>query len=499
MGTSIRVLIVEDSQDDTLLEVHELRRSGYDPIFERVETVQAFSAALAQRTWDIVIADYSMPHFDGLAALRLVRESGLDLPFILVSGAIGEETAVVAMKAGAHDYVMKDNLARLGPAVRRELHEAQVRLARQQAEKALQESEEKYRLLVDNAQEAIIVAQDGILKFFNPKALEFAGYSRQETASMPFAEMIHPDDREMALQYYLKCLRGEESPPLYQVRLIDKFGNIKWLESNVVLVTWEGRPATLNFLSNITERRWAEEALRQYAAELEARNEDLDAFAHTVAHDLKGPLGHMVGFAEVLEQDYTTLPQEEVHRHLHTIARSGRKMSSIVDALLLLAEARKMKVAMQPLNMAGIVAEALGRLTAMLEKCQAQIVLPDTWPMAQGYDLWVEEVWVNYLSNALKFGGRPPRVELGGAVQTENGSATASPTVRFWVCDNGPGLTPEDQERLFTPFTQLEQVSGRGHGLGLSIVRRIVEKMGGHVGVQSEIGVGSTFWFTLPA
>ena len=174
-------------------------------------------------------------------------------------------------------------------------------------------------------------------------------------------------------------------------------------------------------------------------------------------------------------------------------------MNSIVDALLLLAEVRKMEVAMQPLNMAGIVAESLGRLTAMLEKCQAQIVLPDTWPMARGYEPWVEEVWVNYLSNALKFGGRPPRVELGAAVQDRNDNATASPIVRFWVRDNGPGLTPEDQGRLFTPFTRLEEVSGRGHGLGLSIVRRIVEKMGGHVGVQSEIGAGSTFWFTLPA
>ena len=499
MSTSICVLIVEDSQSDTFLEVHELRRSGYDPIFERVETAKAFTAALAQRTWDIVIADYSMPHFDGLTALRLLQESGLDLPFILVSGAIGEETAVAAMKAGAHDYVMKDNLARLGPTVRRELHEAQVRLARQQAEKALQESEEKYRLLVENAQEAIVVAQDGLLKFVNPKGLEFAGYSQQEMASMPFAEMIHPDDRETTLQTYLKYLRGEESPPIYQLRFVDKFGSIKWLESNVVLVTWEGRPATLSFLSDITERRRAEEALRQYAAELEARNEDLDAFAHTVAHDLKGPLGHMVGFAEVLEQDYTALPQEEARRHLHTIAQSGRKMSSIVDALLLLAEARKMEVAMQPLNMAGIVAEALGRFTAILEERQAQIVLPDTWPMARGYEPWVEEVWANYLSNALKFGGRPPRVELGGAVQDRNDNTTASPIVRFWVRDNGPGLTPEDQGRLFTPFTRLEQVSGRGHGLGLSIVRRIVEKMGGHVGVQSEIGAGSTFWFTLPA
>jgi two-component system sensor histidine kinase UhpB len=133
MSLPIRILIVEDSEDDTLLMVRELRRSGYDLSFERVDTPESFCAALARQTWDLVIADYSMPHFNGLAALQLLQESGYDLPFIIVSGAIGEEIAVAAMKAGAHDYVMKGNLARLGPAVERELREAESRRTRRQA------------------------------------------------------------------------------------------------------------------------------------------------------------------------------------------------------------------------------------------------------------------------------------------------------------------------------------------------------------------------------
>jgi signal transduction histidine kinase/FixJ family two-component response regulator len=140
MSIPLRVLIVEDSEDDTILVMRKLRHGGYDPTFERVDTPEAFIAALARQTWDVVIADYSMPHFSGLGALTLLKESGLDLPFIIVSGAIGEDIAVSAMKAGAHDYVMKDNLARLGPAVRRELHEAEARLARRRAEEALRES-----------------------------------------------------------------------------------------------------------------------------------------------------------------------------------------------------------------------------------------------------------------------------------------------------------------------------------------------------------------------
>jgi len=254
------------------------------------------------------------------------------------------------------------------------------------------------------------------------------------------------------------------------------------------------------------------EALRQRTAELQARNEELDAYAHTVAHDLKAPLALIVGFAHVLDEDRTALPDEVMHRYLHTIAQSGRKASNIVDELLLLAEMRKTEVKMRPLDMASIVAEARQRLAHETEEYQAEIVLPETWPVALGCGPWVEEVWVNYLSNALKYGGQPPRIQLGfgeSASQQINGSTepvlsvaeglAEVPMVRFWVRDNGPGIPLEDQAQLFTPFTQLHRVRAKGFGLGLSIVRRIVEKLGGQVGVESEVGRGSTFFFTLPS
>jgi signal transduction histidine kinase/DNA-binding response OmpR family regulator len=234
------------------------------------------------------------------------------------------------------------------------------------------------------------------------------------------------------------------------------------------------------------------EALRQRTAELEARNEELDAFAHTAAHDLKAPLSRIVGFAEVMEEDHTTLPVEDVRYYLHRMAQSGRKMSNIIDELLLLSEVRKMEVEMGPLDMASVVAEALQRLAYMIEEGHAEIIVPDAWPVALGYGPWVEEVWVNYLGNAIKYGGHPPRVELGAVTRAEG-------QVCFWVRDNGVGLAPEDRSRLFKPFTRLDEVRAKGHGLGLSIVRRIVDKLGGEVGVESEVGRGSTFHFTLPA
>jgi len=139
-----------------------------------------------------------------------------------------------------------------------------------QAEEALRESEERYRLLVEHSNEAIVVAQDGMLKFFNPRLIEITGYSQEEIASTSFAEYIHPDDLEMAIEYYLKCLQGEDTPQVYALRIIDKDGNIKWLESNVVLITWwEDRPATLNFISDVTERKQAEEELRKHRDHLE--------------------------------------------------------------------------------------------------------------------------------------------------------------------------------------------------------------------------------------
>jgi signal transduction histidine kinase len=243
----------------------------------------------------------------------------------------------------------------------------------------------------------------------------------------------------------------------------------------------------------ILERKQAEAALRQQAVELEAQNAELDAFAHTVAHDLKTPITSLIGYSELLDKRHAEMPEENLVQCLNTIAANGRKMTSIIDELLLLASVRKRdEVQMEPLDMAAIVAEIQARLGDLIAEHRAEIVLPATWPVAVGHGPWVEEVWANYLSNAIKYGGQPPRIEVGATPQGDG-------AVRFWVRDNGPGLTPERQARLFVPFERLEQACVQGHGLGLSIVQRIVKKLGGQVGVESEgvPGQGCTFYFTL--
>jgi two-component system sensor histidine kinase/response regulator len=233
--------------------------------------------------------------------------------------------------------------------------------------------------------------------------------------------------------------------------------------------------------------------LARQLAELQVRNQDLDAFAQTVAHDIKNPIGQMIGHAELLRDFYASMSADERDESLRALVRVGEKSSNILDELLLLSEVRKAQVQLLPLAMPRLVHEAQKRLTHVIEENHAEIVLPATWPDALGYAPWIEEVWVNYLSNGCKYGGRPPRLELGGDNLVDG-------RVRFWVRDNGDGIAPENLARLFTPFTRLDQVRAKGYGLGLSIVRRIVEKLGGEVGVASEgvPGHGSTFSFTLP-
>ncbi len=248
---------------------------------------------------------------------------------------------------------------------------------------------------------------------------------------------------------------------------------------------------TLRSLTHRLETANAE--LAAQLGELEARNEELDAFAHTVAHDIKSPMAVISGYADLLLEAIDELPLEKREECLQSISRGSQKIVNIVDELLLLAGVRQRDVALAPIEMETVVSEARARADYLIADMQATITLPANWPAAVGYAPWVEEVWINYLTNACKYGGRPPHIQLGADLLPEG-------WVRFWVRDDGNGVLPEDHDRLFKPFTRLAQARARGHGLGLSIVRRIIERQGGQVGVISQgvPGEGSQFYFTLP-
>ncbi len=265
----------------------------------------------------------------------------------------------------------------------------------------------------------------------------------------------------------------------------------------VIVPAFVAPVATYLFSKYLIQLEEAKEALTRYADELEVRNAELDAFAHTVAHDLKTPISVIVGYAEMLQEFSEQLSIEKKQTQLDAIAQNGYKMASIIDALLILSSIRNQgNVEAVPLNMREIIGEVIDRLDKRVTEQKANIIFPDEPCLtAVGYAPWIEEVWANYISNALKYGGQPPHIELGNII-LPNGR------IQFWVQDNGSGLSPTERASLFTPFERLHQTGNiEGHGLGLSIVKRIIEKLDGEVGVESNgvPGAGCRFYFTLPA
>ncbi len=264
MQMPLRVLIIEDSEDDTILLVQALRRGGYVPVFEQVDTPAAMTAALNGQPWDIVISDYSMPNFSGLAALQLLKESGLDIPFIILSGAIGEETAVEVMRAGAHDCIMKNNRARLVPAIEQELREAEVRRQRKKVVESLRESEEKYRELFENANDLIqCVDVNGNFAYVNKKWLETLGYSKDELRELKLTDILRKDQIPHCMELFKRIVSGESLEKVETVFMTKDDCEIL-VEGNVNAQIRDGKfIATRGIFRDITERKRTEEELRK--------------------------------------------------------------------------------------------------------------------------------------------------------------------------------------------------------------------------------------------
>ena len=278
MKTKLRILIVEDSEDDAILVKKHLEKAGYDPALERVENAASMAAALDREPWDLVISDYSVPGFNTLAALSVVRGKQLDVPFIIVSGTIGEETAVAAMKAGAHDYVMKGNLARLVPAVERELREAANRYARREAEISLRESELRNRRLWENCPDAILLMDDqGRIHFANPAARQVFGRQHGELVGNNFFQLLpenladEPQREEMK-----RYLRGGEGAANWYAREVAgqrRDGADLILEVSFSDLKLQGERRVVGFVRNITIRKLAERELRRNEQQFAAARE----------------------------------------------------------------------------------------------------------------------------------------------------------------------------------------------------------------------------------
>jgi PAS domain S-box-containing protein len=256
----------------------------------------------------------------------------------------------------------------------------------------------------------------------------------------------------------------------------------------------------LVILKDITHRIEAEEKIKETNVKLmdeilekEKLIVDLEAFSHTVAHDLKNMLGAIVVASNLIKSDIDEMSKEDLLEFNDMINQSATKTIHITNELLTLASVRQQEVQLTDINMLRIIKESMKRLTDMIREKNAQITIPEFWPEVLGYEGWLEEVWLNYISNAIKYGGTPPLIELGSEI-------IAGQKVKFWIKDNGKGLSKEDIALLFNKFTRLDTLKAEGTGLGLSIVKRIIDKLNGEVGIESTNipGEGSTFYFILP-
>jgi signal transduction histidine kinase/DNA-binding response OmpR family regulator len=540
----VRVLYMEDNEGAARLFKMRLERLGYE--VDLASNGEEGLVMQREGDYDVLAVDQRMPVYDGVEVIRILKEEGRLPPTIMITGAGNEKVAVEALKLGAGDYIVKDvdgvYLELLPAVIDQQLQQQRLIQERREALEALEQHNRNLEKL-NHLGQALTATLD-----FDAVIEKVLLAAQEITDSECSSVWIRSGFDEHLLIGQATCFQGEYYLPTNLTLHLSE-GTAGWVVTNdvsaiilsesndprllpdlyarvdlyrgpvnwVLAVPMRVRGRVIGVLEIVNKRghvfdnndlilaetlaasaaiaidnaRLVDE-LRSQALDLSSRNEELDAFSHMVAHDLKNPLSLIIGYAQFLRKRRSSGFDEEIFTCLQQIEQSGAKMSNIIDELLLLAKIRGVEVERTPLDMGDIVAMAEFRLTHMIKESDAQIVWPDAWPVALGQEAWIEEVWVNYLSNAIKYGGQPPCLELG-ATDLGNG------TIRFWIRDNGQGLTPEQQGRLFTPFTRLNQVRAQGHGLGLSIVKRIVEKLGGEVGVESEEGKGSTFSFTLPA
>jgi len=344
------------------------------------------------------------------------------------------------------------------------------------------------RILLESLAEAVVIVdQKGRIVLFNRQAVRMFGYAADAVLGRSLTILL-PDRYARIHDLHIAHFFADPHPrPMgmgMDLMAIRSDGNEFPVEVSLSFLETEVGIFGLAYVTDISERKERE-------WDLQARNQELEAFAHMVAHDLKSSLTLLIGYGDLLEAEHSAMTDTEVEENLRLVVESAQKMNSIIQELLLFANLRKEDVEAAPVDTREIVGNALHRLQREVSQRTARIELPDRFEQVVGYGPWLEEVWFNYLSNAIKYGGEPPLIRVGS--QVEDG------VVRFWVADNGKGLSQREQEGLFEPFARRHTGIAQGHGLGLSIVKRIITKLSGQVGVSSVPGQGTTFYFTLPA
>jgi PAS domain S-box-containing protein len=491
----IRTILVATRDRETSEQLHRMFEPAQYTMLD-CDDNDALTEMVRLRTADIVLLDDALSTYytgsDLCLQLKKMPEME-DVPIVMILARDDEGLIAQALIAGATDYVVKPMRT---PVVRQRIRYL---LQMKEMQEHLREQEERYRIvsstISDYAYAYGVTSEGTLVKEWSTKAFEtITGYSTLELDGNGWSQLIHPADAEVTQRRFERLMSGEKD--VSEFRIVTRSGEVRWLLDHAQPVFDErtGRICRIyGAAQDITERKRTEELLLQQTAELQERNQELDSFAHTVAHDLKNPISSMMGFASLILNYYDRMTDDKIKEYVSFILESGYKLKEIINSLLLLASVSKLdRVNLEPLDMQRIIYESKRRMVDIIEENAAEIIEPESFPPALGYAPWVEEVWANYLSNALKYGGSPPRVQLGA-------DEPADGMVRFWVIDNGSGIPPEQREQVFLPFTRFSQAKIEGHGLGLSVVHTIVQKLGGVVSVEDAETGGSKFTFTLPA
>jgi len=493
MGKPLRVLIVEDSEDDAILLLRELKRGGYDPIFERVDTPAAMIEVLEKQTWDLLISDYSMPHFSAPEALKLLHKSGLDLPFIILSGKIGEDTAVAAMKAGAHDYIMKDNMARLIPAIERELQEAKMRREHKLAEEALQESEAKNRALLNAIPDMIFRISRNCTVMDFKKAKDFDPLISPSKFINKKLNELFPVKVAKQAEYFLERTLQTGDTQIFEYQL-ESNGRLNDHEARLVVC---GENEVLAIVRNITERKQAEE-LRLENEELAYASKAKNEFLATVSHELRTPLTSIIGFSILLKEKKTGDLSEKQELFVGNILKSSEHLLNLISNILDMTkvEAGKIELAIEKVSVPATLDETIGLVEQIAAKHNVVLKreIDPQLDFIEADRQRFKQILLNLLDNAIKFSKND-----GGTVTLI--AKKDGDTAQFSVSDTGIGIKEKDIGKLFNMFRQVDTGVSRkypGTGLGLVISKQLVELHGGMITVESNYGEGSTFTFFLP-
>ncbi|GAB6166731.1 hypothetical protein JCM19992_27310 [Thermostilla marina] len=487
---SLRVLYFEDDPFDVELVGETLEAEGFEIDLTVVDAPDAYHRMLDSRRYDLILVDYSLPGYDGKAALRAAKKAQSDVPVILISGAIGEDLAIDAVKSGATDYVLKRRISRLGPAVRRALHEAEEARRRTTAERSLAEVSARLRAFMDGAPDAFFIFdQDFRLIDVNAAAVacmvpdqdpqRLLGMSLEEIV----AEFLEPED-----VHRLKDI-VETGQPAVLLRRRYRWGEREgWMDVRGFLA---GSGLGL-IVSERTEHYRLLEEREDLISELELKNSELERFVYTVSHDLKSPLVTIKGFLDLLPEDIAEGNEAAFHEDLGRIRRAADTMERLLDDLLHLSRIGRVVGQIETIDTRKVVDEVLEILHGQVFSNGITVSVAERLPPVKGDRRRIVELFQNLIENACKHMGEvdSPRIEIGA--EELHGEVT------FYVRDNGEGIPPEHQDKIFELFRRLKADAG-GSGIGLALVRRIVETHGGRIWVESEgHGRGATFRFTLP-